>query len=215
MHKEEKLQRIPVRGQGSTHSTLEICKSRKSIPMLLHKALVGCMSLGKYITIKIRNPRKVFLHPINAIHGRLSIEIRDKGHVQIGRFLMSAGPTYLKTEGLGKIYLGQNVFLNHNFSATAIDEITIGDRCTIGNNCVIVDHDHAVVDNTPSGSTFSVKGVHIGNDVWIGANTVITKGVTIGDGAIIAAGAIVTHDVKARTLVAGVPARFIKCVGQE
>lgn len=128
---------------------------------------------------------------------------------------MSTGPTHLKTEGSGRIVLGNEVFLNHNFSATAMDEIIIGNHCTIGNNCVIVDHDHAVVDNLPSGSSFSVKGVHIGDNVWIGANVVVTKGVHIGNGAIIAAGAVVTHDVKARTLVAGVPARFIKCVGQE
>ena len=50
----------------------------------------------------------------------------------------------------------------------------------------------------------------IGNDVWIGAYTVIIAGVTIGDGAVIGAGAVVTKDIEPYAVVGGVPARVIK-----
>jgi acetyltransferase-like isoleucine patch superfamily enzyme len=50
----------------------------------------------------------------------------------------------------------------------------------------------------------------IGNDVWIGAYSVILGNVTIGDGAIIAAGSIVTKDVAPYSIVGGVPAKLIK-----
>jgi acetyltransferase-like isoleucine patch superfamily enzyme len=50
----------------------------------------------------------------------------------------------------------------------------------------------------------------IEDDVWLGANTVVTDGVHIGKGAVVAAGAVVTKDVPAHTVVAGVPARPIK-----
>lgn len=202
------MQRVPVPGQGGAYSVLD--EKNKSISKLFHKALVGCLSFGKFIAIKVLYSRKVFLYPVNAIHGKLHIENKGNGYVSIGRFLMSAGPTYLKTESTGRIVLGDEVFLNHNFSATAMDEIVIGSHCIIGNNVVIVDHDHAVVEDLPSSSIFSVKSVHIGKNVWIGANVVITKGVQIGDGAVIAAGSVVTHDVMAGSLVAGVPARTIK-----
>lgn len=52
--------------------------------------------------------------------------------------------------------------------------------------------------------------IHIGNDVWIGANSVITSGVTICDGAVIAAGSVVTKTVLTNTIVGGVPAKVIK-----
>lgn len=50
----------------------------------------------------------------------------------------------------------------------------------------------------------------IGNDVFIGANSVILDGVTIGDGAVIAAGAVVNKDVLPYEVVGGVPAKHIK-----
>ena len=52
--------------------------------------------------------------------------------------------------------------------------------------------------------------VEIGNDVWIGANSVILAGVTIGHGAVVAAGAVVSSSVEPYTVVGGVPAKPIK-----
>lgn len=52
--------------------------------------------------------------------------------------------------------------------------------------------------------------VSIGNDVWIGENTLIKGGITIGDGAVIGMGSVVTKDVPPFSIVAGVPARVIR-----
>lgn len=52
--------------------------------------------------------------------------------------------------------------------------------------------------------------VSIGNDVWIGENSIILSGLKIGNGSIIAAGAIVTKDVPDYAIVGGVPAKVIR-----
>ena len=52
--------------------------------------------------------------------------------------------------------------------------------------------------------------VIIGNDVTIGANSIILPGVKVGDGAIIGAGSVVTHNVKPYAVVAGTPAKLIR-----
>lgn len=54
------------------------------------------------------------------------------------------------------------------------------------------------------------KNILIGNDVWIGANTIILNGIKIGDGAIIGANSLVTKDVEPYTIVGGTPIKFIK-----
>ncbi len=55
-----------------------------------------------------------------------------------------------------------------------------------------------------------VRITNIGNDVWIGAKSMIMDGVTIGDGAIVAAGSVVTRDVPPFAVVGGAPAKVIK-----
>lgn len=68
-----------------------------------------------------------------------------------------------------------------------------------------------------AGDTFSqidiieeLPRVSVGNDVWIGAGSIVLDGVSIGDGAIIAAGAVVNKDVPPYAIVGGVPARIIR-----
>ena len=84
--------------------------------------------------------------------------------------------------------------------------ITIGNDVTMSIRVTVMAHDASTKKTL--GYT-KVGQVHIGNHVFIGANTTILPGVTIGDYAVIGAGSIVTHDVPARTVVAGVPAKEI------
>lgn len=90
--------------------------------------------------------------------------------------------------------------------------VSIGKRTLIGYRTQILSADHTI---PPRGIPFPVSGdnpapIIIQNDVWIGANCIITAGVTIGEGSVIAAGSVVTKDVKANSIVGGVPAKLIK-----
>jgi tetrahydrodipicolinate N-succinyltransferase len=60
----------------------------------------------------------------------------------------------------------------------------------------------------------SAQPVIVEDDVLIGANAVVIEGVRIGKGAVVAAGSVVISDVAPNTVVAGVPARFIKNVDE-
>lgn len=84
--------------------------------------------------------------------------------------------------------------------------ITIGDDVTMSIRVTVMAHDASTkktLDYTKTGQ------VHIGSHVFIGANATILPGVTIGDYAVIGAGSVVTHDIPARTVAAGVPAKVI------
>ncbi len=61
-----------------------------------------------------------------------------------------------------------------------------------------------------AGHPASRGDVVIGNDVWLGADSVVMSGITIGDGAVIGARAVVTRDVPPYGIVAGNPARLVR-----
>jgi acetyltransferase-like isoleucine patch superfamily enzyme len=88
--------------------------------------------------------------------------------------------------------------------------VTIGNRVTITGGVVFATHDGSgfhVRDDR--GRRYRYAPITIGDDVFIGQNTVILPGVRVGDGAIVGAGSVLTRSVPAGTVVAGNPARVI------
>ena len=115
------------------------------------------------------------------------------------------------TTDFGKnIHLGKNVFINSGCRFQDQGGIYIGDDVLIGHNVVIATLNHE--ENPAKRGNLVPSPVKIGNGVWIGSSVTITPGVTIGDGAIVGAGAVVTKDVAENTIVAGVPAKYIRDV---
>ena len=106
------------------------------------------------------------------------------------------------------ITIGKNVFFNTGCSFQDRGGVTIGDNALLGMNVTIATLNHGL--DLETRNTTYASPVVIGQNVWIGSNATILPGVTIGDNAVVAAGAVVTKDVAANSVVAGVPAKFIK-----
>jgi len=106
------------------------------------------------------------------------------------------------------IHMGENVFINSGCRFQDQGGIYLGDGVLIGHNVVLATINHAL-DYRDRGISKPAP-IHVGKNVWIGANATVLPGVTIGDGAVIAAGAVVTKDVPPNTVVGGVPAKWIR-----
>lgn len=100
-------------------------------------------------------------------------------------------------------------YINTNSCINCFSYIEVGTHTYIAGGVFIQDSDnHFIIENgKEKPNTLPIK---IGNNVWIGANSIILKGVKIGNGSIIAAGSIVTKDIPEYCLVAGNPAKVIK-----
>jgi acetyltransferase-like isoleucine patch superfamily enzyme len=111
--------------------------------------------------------------------------------------------------GKHSLEIGKGTTINRN--TCILDKVKIGNFCSIAPNCVIVGSNHLYKDKSKSikSQRSSIKGILIGDDVWIAANVTILDGITIGDGAVVAAGAVVTKSVPPYKIVAGVPAKII------
>lgn len=96
---------------------------------------------------------------------------------------------------------------NDGVNLCATRSIKLGHHVRIGDMTYIYDTDfHQTSPETPT----KCEPVIIGNNVWIGANSIVLPGSVIGDHAVIAAGSIVTGEIPAKSLAAGVPAKVVK-----
>ncbi len=114
--------------------------------------------------------------------------------------------TPLHIDRAATISVGENVFINEDFSTTAAGGITIEDGVLIAPRVTVITANHDPEDL----QTLICKPVVIRRGAWICTRAILCPGVTVGEGAIVAAGAVVTHDVAPHTVVGGNPAKFIK-----
>lgn len=130
-----------------------------------------------------------------------------------GRAIVIGDNSYIAADCVlhGPITLGQNVSINHHVSLDGGRKgIEIGDNTRIASHSYAYAFNHGMEMEQPiKDQAISSKGIHIGCDVWIGANTGIVDGVHIGDHAVVGMGSVVTKSVADYSKVAGNPARAI------
>ena len=110
------------------------------------------------------------------------------------------------------ISFGRNYHINTGCTFDGRGGLTMGDHVLIGPNVVIVSSQHQW-DADPSlpiiRQGHRSAPIVIGDDCWIGANSVIMPGVTLGRGTVVGAGSVVTNPTDEYAIVAGAPARTI------
>lgn len=89
--------------------------------------------------------------------------------------------------------------------------IRLGSHCHITSGCQFITHDGGTLALRWRDPTLEITSpITLGQRVYLGVNTLVLPGVTIGDNVVVGAGSIVTKDIPANTVAAGIPARPIK-----
>src|SRR3954471_3752222 len=120
--------------------------------------------------------------------------------------------------GSGRIDLGAGTFLNLGVQVASVEEVRIGAHCMFANGCFITDGNHRFDDphRPVPWQGFTTKGpTRVGENVWCGANVVITSGVTIGARCVVAANSVVTRALPPFSIAAGAPAVVIRRIEYE
>ena len=110
------------------------------------------------------------------------------------------------------IETGKNFFANYNCTILDVAKVKIGDNCQMAPNVAIYTAGHPIHPVTRNSMYEYGKEVTIGDNVWIGGNTVICPGVRIGSNTVIGAGSVVTKDLPAWSVAAGNPCRVIRSI---
>lgn len=108
------------------------------------------------------------------------------------------------------IEVGKNFFANYNCTILDVATVKIGDNCQMAPNVAIYTAGHPVHPVSRNSSYEYGIPVEIGDNVWLGGNTVILPGVRIGSNSIIGAGSVVTKDIPEWSIAAGNPCKVIR-----
>ncbi|MBQ1259033.1 MAG: sugar O-acetyltransferase [Clostridia bacterium] len=113
------------------------------------------------------------------------------------------------------IEVGKNCFINYNCTFLDNARIRLGDNCLLAPNVSIYTAGHSMYpDSRALGYEYGIE-VTVGDNVWIGGNTVICPGVKVGSNVVIGAGSVVTRDIPDWSFAAGNPCRVIRKITEE
>ena len=116
---------------------------------------------------------------------------------------------------------GYNTSVGDYFFANRYCQILDGGKVTFGNhvfiapNCLFTTAEHALDAQQRNAGLEVALSISIGNNVWIGAGTIVLGGVSIGDNTVIGAGSVVTKSIPSNVIAVGVPCHVLRKITEE
>lgn len=123
-------------------------------------------------------------------------------------------PPFHANWGGRHVHFGKGVYANFNLTLVDDTHIYVGDHVMFGPNVTVAAATHPVLPRLRERAIQYNLPVRIGNNVWIGANSVLLPGVTIGDNTVIGAGSLVTKDIPANVVAVGSPCKVMRPIGE-
>ena len=165
---------------------------------------------GDPILVRERRKAKNLLHRLNVIEYRITKKAREI----IKELIPNVGKSFYVEPPLHcdygyNIICGDNVYFNVNCVILDSAKVTIGSNVFFAPNVQIYTANHPLEAELRK-TLENALPISIGNDCWIGGNTVILPGIKIGNGCVIGAGSVVTKDIPDNSLAVGNPAKVIR-----
>ena len=113
------------------------------------------------------------------------------------------------------ISIGDNFYANFDSVFLDVNEIIIGNNVFLAPRVSLFTAGHPIDKDVRNTQLEFGKKIVIGNDVWIGGNTVVNPGVSIGDNVVIGSGSVVTKDIPSGVVAAGNPCKILRKITEE
>lgn len=205
---------------------------QSKLKMVLKPAVRQARSIVRKLRLQRLRASGVEVDATVQIHGPLTVHLVEGSCVSIDarvvlngamrrNTLEARGPNVFKTTTKeASIIIGADTGLT-SATISAATNVTVGQRVLIGAGVLITDSDHHLVSlNDTSLRRYggfpqprNEDEVHIEDDVFIGARSIILKGVTIGKGSVIGAGSVVSRSIPENVIAAGNPCRPVRSLG--
>ena len=112
------------------------------------------------------------------------------------------------------VHFGKNIYANYNLTLVDDTHIYVGDYTMFGPNVTVSTAGHPILPELREQAYQYNMPVRIGRNCWIGAGVTIVPGITIGDNVVIGAGSIVTKDLPSNVVAVGNPCRILREVDE-
>lgn len=123
-------------------------------------------------------------------------------------------PPFHANFGGKHVHFGKGIYANFNLTLVDDTHIYIGDYTMIGPNVTVASAGHPIdAELREKGYQYNMP-VHIGKNCWLGAGVIIVPGITIGDNVVIGAGSIVTKDLPPNVVAVGNPCKILREVNE-
>lgn len=136
-------------------------------------------------------------------------ELLKKMFAEVGEDCYIEPPLHTNWGGR-HVHMGDGVYANFNLTLVDDTHIYIGNNVMMGPNVVIDSATHPIRPDIRKKQAQYNLPVYIGNNVWIGAGSIILPGVHIGDNSVIGAGSVVSKDIPANVVAVGTPCRVLR-----
>jgi len=112
------------------------------------------------------------------------------------------------------VHFGKGIYANFNLTLVDDTHIYVGDYTMFGPNVTIATGGHPILPELREKGYQYNASIRIGRNCWIGAGVIIVPGVTIGDNVVVGAGSVVTKDLPDNVVAVGNPCRVMREVNE-
>jgi acetyltransferase-like isoleucine patch superfamily enzyme len=139
------------------------------------------------------------------------LEIKRGAKLRLGRWSWIGHGTKIRVHE-GIVEIGAKTVLGQECTISAFQHVSLGRECIVADRVMLIDFDHGVVEVERPIRLQGIykRDVRVGHNNWIGYGACFLRGVTVGDNCVVGANTVVTKDVPSNAVVAGAPARLLR-----
>ena len=164
---------------------------------------------------KLFHPRSFKASLKSAISPLTEISLNYGGKLSLGKNFKMRDGAKIRVRKNAECQIGNGVLINSNNIITVHEKVIIGDNVQLSPGVLIYDHDHDFrCEGGLNAMQYRSSPIVIGNNVWIGANTVILRGTVIGDNSVIAAGSVIKGEIPSDSVVYQKREKTIQTLGK-
>ena len=123
-------------------------------------------------------------------------------------------PPFHANFGGKHVHFGKNIYANFNLTMVDDGHIYVGDYTMFAPSVIVATAGHPILPELRETVYQYNMPVHIGKNCWIGAGAIILPGVTIGDQVVVGAGSVVTKDLPSNVVAVGNPCRVVREINE-